>query len=182
MADAPTPPNDIAPAKQSFGDKMRTNLVLTVVATFLIGFFLGVGVGASDTASEGPAQTAGGAEEETEQEPEPEPEPEEPEPEPEPEFDKPTKSDFKLRVRRLDEECFGSAGCNTEVRIGLTNASGIELDPTKTYELRYRILGANDPVLSTIEITGDNYTVNEHYLDTQQGAKLEAIVLSVSEF
>lgn len=116
---------------------------------------------------------------EMDEEPEPEPEPVE---EPEEEFDRPTKDDFKLKVRTLKNSCFGSAGCNTEIRVILVSTTDIELDPSKTYELTYRLVGADDPLLSTIEVTGDNYTVDEHFISTQQGAKLEAIITRVEAF
>lgn len=161
-------------------DKLKSKMNVLVVVGFIFGYVLGAAVATPDP---DPAEvlSADDSIEQEESDPEPTVE-EEPEPEPEPEFERPTKDDFQLKLKKLDEACFGSAGCNTEVRVGLTNVTGIELDPTKTYELRYRITGANDPLLSTLEITGENYTVNEHYLDTDQGADLGAIIIGVSQF
>jgi hypothetical protein len=39
--------------------------------------------------------------------------------------------------------------------------AGPVLDPAKTYELRYEVVGAEDPLLSTLEITGDEYASTE---------------------
>ena len=58
-----------------------------------------------------------------------------------------------------------------------------ELDPSKTYEISYRLVGAEDPLKDTIDIVGDEYEVAEHYVSTLSGdSKVRAIVLGVSEF
>lgn len=176
MADDVTP---AAPQKRGMGDWMRDHLVVSLIGALVLGLIIGAS-GSSEVATEPASETAAPAEEE--EEPEPVQEEPELEPEPEPAYERPTKDDFSLKLRKVDEACFGSAGCLTDVRVILTNESGIELDPSKTYELRYRIVGASDPVLSTMEISGKSYTVNEHNLDTTQGAQLDAVVLSVSEF
>jgi hypothetical protein len=158
---------------------MREHLLVSLTGALILGAMIGMGAGSETEPATSTADDADGSDPAVE---EPEEEETEALPPPEPEYDTPTKDDFKLRVRKLSEECFGSAGCNTDIRVILVATGDIELDPTKTYELRYRIVGADDQLLATTEITGDDYTVNEHYISTRAGADLQAIVLSVSEF
>jgi hypothetical protein len=102
--------------------------------------------------------------------------------EPEPEFYTPKKRDFKLSVKTLSKSSFGSAGCNVDTRIEVTY-TGSELDPTKTYEIAYELTGVEDAVMDTLDVTGDQYEVQEHYVSTtSSSAEIRAIVLSVSEF
>jgi hypothetical protein len=103
--------------------------------------------------------------------------------EPEPEFYTPTKKDFKLKVKELSKTCFGSAGCSVDVRVQVTYLGIEDPDPSKTYELTYKIVGGEDQLKNTIDIVGGEYEVAEHYVSTfSEGSKLQAIVLRVSEF
>ncbi|MEU5942249.1 hypothetical protein ABZ807_24385 [Micromonospora sp. NPDC047548] len=99
-----------------------------------------------------------------------------------PTYDAPTKSDFKLKVKILRKQCFGSAGCNITYRIDVTY-SGAGLDPSTTYEVTYEVKGAEDPIINTFEVTGDSASVQEEEMaSTKRSAdKLTAVVTSVSE-
>lgn len=94
----------------------------------------------------------------------------------------PTKSDFKLNVKVLRKQCFGSAGCNITYRIDVTY-TGAELDPFKTYEVTYEVKGGEDPIVNTFEVTDDSASVEqEEFASTRRSAdKLTAVVTSVSE-
>ena len=154
------------------------------IASVVIAFVLGVGAGGAGTTStdESDPTAATAAEDEPEETTEEVVEEEEEQPVEEPVFDRPTKDDFKLKIKTLSNTCFGSAGCNTEIRVGLVYLGPGKLDPTRTYELTYKIVGADDQLTSTIEVTGKSYTVDEHLLSTGTNAHLEAIVTRVEAF
>ncbi|WP_173061762.1 hypothetical protein [Phytohabitans houttuyneae] len=101
-----------------------------------------------------------------------------------PAYDEPTKSDFKLSIKVLKKECFGSAGCNIVFRIQVAASASFDktLDPSKTYEVTYEVLGGEDPLQNTFELTGDqSYVEEEEIISTAtSNAKLTAVVLDVS--
>jgi hypothetical protein len=153
-------------------------ILVAVVALFAavgLGAALGGG-GTTETPSTSTSQesTADPVEEEVE-----------PEPAPEPEYYEPTKRDFELTVKTLGKECFGSAGCNIEFRIEVTQDFTQQLDPLKTYEVTYEVRGTEDsPYINTLEVTGDEYYTDEYELagTTTSGAKLTAVVTDVTEY
>ncbi|WP_200210379.1 hypothetical protein [Micromonospora coerulea] len=100
-----------------------------------------------------------------------------------PTYETPTKDDFKLKVKVLSKQCFGSAGCNITYRINVTY-TGTGLDPSKTYEVTYQVKGAEDPIINTFEVTGDSASVQEEEMAStkRSGDKLTAAVTDVSEF
>lgn len=97
-------------------------------------------------------------------------------------YDTPTTDDFKLKVKILRKKCFGSAGCNITYRIDVTY-TGMGLDPTKTYEVTYDVKGAEDPIVNTLEVTGDTASVQQEEMASTRRStdKLTAVVTSVSE-
>jgi hypothetical protein len=97
-------------------------------------------------------------------------------------YDNPTERDFKLKVKILRKQCFGSAGCNITYRIEVTY-TGAGLDPSKTYEVTYEVKGAEDPIVNTLEVTGDSASVQqEESAGTKRSTdKLTAVATSVSE-
>ncbi|MEU1745812.1 hypothetical protein [Micromonospora arida] len=103
-------------------------------------------------------------------------------PPPAPGYDTPTKGDFKLKVKTLRKQCFGSAGCNITYRIDVTY-TGDGLDPSSTYEVTYEVKGAEDPVINTFEVTGDSASVQQEETAStkRSGDKLTAVVTDVSE-
>ncbi|MET7709888.1 hypothetical protein [Micromonospora sp. NPDC005413] len=99
-----------------------------------------------------------------------------------PAYDTPAKGDFKLKVKTLRKQCFGSAGCNITYRIDVTY-TGDGLDPSRTYEVTYEVKGAEDPVINTFEVTGDSASVQQEETAStkRSGDKLTAVVTDVSE-
>lgn len=104
-------------------------------------------------------------------------------PPPEPDYHEPTAADFKLRVKTLDKECFGSAGCNVTFRVEVTYVPVLPLDPSKTYEVTYEITGGEEEMISTLEVTGDTASVPEdEFISTSSSkAQLKAKVTEVAE-
>ncbi|MFG1867001.1 hypothetical protein [Micromonospora arborensis] len=99
-----------------------------------------------------------------------------------PAYDTPTKGDFKLAVKTLRKQCFGSAGCNITYRIDVTY-TGDGLDPSDSYEVTYEVRGAEDPIINTFEVTGDSASVQQEETAStkRSGDKLSAVVTDVSE-
>ena len=99
-------------------------------------------------------------------------------------YGEPTKSDFKLKVKILRKQCFGSAGCNVTYRIDVTYTGDNDLDPSKTYEVTYQVKGAEDPIINTFEVTGDTASLqDEEMASTKRSTdKLTAVVTDVSEY
>lgn len=84
----------------------------------------------------------------------------------------PDPGDFRLTVKILEKQCFGSAGCNVTYRIELSYG-GPALDPSVTYELTYEVYGVEDgPQINTLDVTGDEYsTDNEENAQTTSASK-----------
>lgn len=104
-----------------------------------------------------------------------------PTPEPTPEITPtPSPSDYELRVKTLQKECFGSAGCNVSYTIRVTY-SGTPLPEDATYSVTYKVTGGEDEVINTFEINGDRATVaeEESVSTSSSGAKLRAKVTEV---
>jgi hypothetical protein len=97
-----------------------------------------------------------------------------------PAYDVPTKADFKLGIKVLKKECFGSAGCNIEFRLQV--AYDRSFDPSKTYEVTYEIRGGDEPLQNTFEVRGSDATgeVEEFISTASSKSKLTAVVLDVA--
>jgi hypothetical protein len=162
--------------------EMITNVAVGVV-TLAVGFVGGFAV--AELRSDEPDVTAEPAATST-----PEAKPSFPPPqatqstEPEVVYHEPTADDFELTIKTLEKECFGSAGCNVEFRVELSYLGLLDLDPSVTYELTYEIKGGEDPLINTLEITGDEYSVDESEdIGTESSDdELTAVVLDVSEY
>lgn len=95
----------------------------------------------------------------------------------------PKPSDFALRVKTLDKQCFGSAGCNVVYRVELAY-HGPTLDPDTTYEVTYEVRGPEDGAqVGTLEVTGTKYTEPDEVVASTSSAstKLTAKVTEVAE-
>jgi hypothetical protein len=95
----------------------------------------------------------------------------------------PTPKDIKLRVKTLEKQCFGSAGCNVTYTIELSY-DGPPLDPDTTYDVTYEVRGPEDgPAVNTLTLTGDEYqTEPEELASTRSsGTKLKARVVEIAE-
>lgn len=105
-----------------------------------------------------------------------------PKPPPEPTYATPKPADFKLAVKQLSKQCFGSAGCNITYRIVVTYLGKAKLDPSKTYEVTYDVRGGEDPQTNTLTIAGTESTVDkEEFISTTSKRKvLTAVVTDVA--
>lgn len=103
-----------------------------------------------------------------------------PPPPPEPTYATPKPVDFKLTVKELSKECFGSAGCNITYRVFVAY-SGKPLDPSKTWEVLYEVKGGDEPLTNTLTVTGAESSVDEEeFISTKsKNDKLSAVVTEV---
>lgn len=95
----------------------------------------------------------------------------------------PTVKDFKLTVKILRKQCFGSAGCNVNYRIEVAYVGSKTLDPAKTYEVTYEVKGAEDTAINTFTVTGDHAQVREEEFasTSRSSATLTAVVTAITE-
>jgi hypothetical protein len=101
---------------------------------------------------------------------------------PAPAYATPTPKDFKLTVKVLQKENFGSAGSNITYRIDAGWSK--TFDPAKTYEVTYEVRGGEDgPAINTLTVTGDEYErEREEFISTSSvSQKLTARVVAVEE-
>ena len=94
----------------------------------------------------------------------------------------PKPKDFKLSVKVLSKQCFGSAGCNLTYRIDASWPDGY--DPDLEYEVVYEVRGGEDgPQVNTMTVQGDRYDrPQEETIGTSSaGRRLTAVVTSVEE-
>ena len=102
---------------------------------------------------------------------------------PKPDFHTPAVADFKLTVKVLEKQCFGSAGCLITYRVELIyDATNGHLDPSVTYEVTYEMRGGEDPKINTLRVTGTEYRGDERETIRTPSSKAEvtAVVTSVS--
>lgn len=164
------------------GKRRPWGWIVGTLAALVIGFALGQAAAADNDESEAAAQTTTS----------PEPTPtdtmtaprETREPEPERTYYAPTVEDFRLEVKTLGKECFGSAGCNIDFRVEL-GYSGLPMDPTATYEVTYEITGGEDPYINTLTVegSGEYSTDREEFIGTASSDdQLAAEIIDVSEY
>lgn len=94
----------------------------------------------------------------------------------------PTPKDFELAIKVIEKKCFGSAGCNVTFRIELTY-TGLTLDPSSTYEVVYRVDGAEDTYINSLRVTGASYSHDDEERVSVKSSKsvLTAVVTDVNE-
>lgn len=96
----------------------------------------------------------------------------------------PKATDFKMSIKMLDKQCFGSAGCNISFRLVDLKYSGEKLPADETYEISYEIKGLQDPMQGTFEMQGDlSYSVSkEEFGQTKNSkAKPSVTITEISE-
>ena len=109
------------------------------------------------------------------------------EPSPEPTGYTPKKSDWVLKVKIKDKQCFGSAGCSVTAKITpyYSGAGSIETDlPDEgVLELTYKVTGdESGPITGTLEISCADQTseIGEESMSTRSsGTKVKATVTDV---
>ena len=90
--------------------------------------------------------------------------------------------DFKLTVKVLSKQCFGSAGCSLTYRVDAGWPDGY--DPDVEYEVVYEVRGGEDgPQINTMTVQGDSYerSQEESISTSSAGKRLTAVVTSVEE-
>jgi hypothetical protein len=99
-----------------------------------------------------------------------------------PSFDTPKLADFKLQVKELTRQRFGSAGDLVDYRVQLVQVRDRTYDPDKEYELTYRITGdESGPETQTMLIRGDEYEQYEGDASTRGGVKVKATPTGIEE-
>lgn len=95
----------------------------------------------------------------------------------------PVAKDFKLSVKTLKKQCFGSAGCLVDYRIDVTYAGDPLATGDRTYEVTYDVKGAEEPITNTFTISGASAEVEreESTQTSKSSAKLTAVATSVTE-
>jgi hypothetical protein len=90
--------------------------------------------------------------------------------------------DFKLGVKTLSKECFGSAGCNITFRIDPQYIGSGTLPTEGTVEVTYQVKGGEDPLVNTftIENGSASFESEEMISTTSSKARLTAVVTDVS--
>jgi hypothetical protein len=97
-----------------------------------------------------------------------------------------TKSDWKATLKITDKQCFGSAGCNVDVRVKIGYYGDSSLIPEDaTIELTYKIKGASDgAVIGSTTVTNQTeYDVNTESVETRSSSsKLSVEITDVEVY
>jgi hypothetical protein len=92
----------------------------------------------------------------------------------------PRPEDFELEVQVLEQQCFGSAGCNVTFRIGVAYNGGTIYEGEGPYTVVYSVTGTDDPFVGRFSLLSPyEYEATEEFVSTPQGAKLKAVVTQV---
>lgn len=122
------------------------------------------------TAEATPSETADGIQETTP-------------PPPEPAYT-PTAKDFRIAVKVVSRQCFGSAGCLVSYRVAPTYVGKHPLSESVEYEVTYEVRGVDDgPAVNTFTVTGGESSVqSEETAQTPSSTtKLSAVATDVVE-
>jgi hypothetical protein len=94
----------------------------------------------------------------------------------------PKAADYHLTLTTLERECYGDVGCNVTYRVAV-KYTGPDLDPTATYEVRYRVTGGDSgPVDNRLTTTGDVATTDaEEYISTPPSLRLRVKATGVEQ-
>jgi hypothetical protein len=140
----------------------HSGLIIGLVVAGILLFGAGVAVGAAIGHPSLSATSSAGAAPSSTDVPAPTtPEETTPEAPSESTYTAPAATDFKLTLKVLSKQCFGSAGCNLTYRI-LVSYAGPTLNPATTYDVLYTVKGGEDgPITNTLKVTGDQSSVDE---------------------
>ena len=95
----------------------------------------------------------------------------------------PAVTDFRIDVRTLRKQCFGSAGCNVTYQIDPTY-TGPALPGWKTYRVVYEVTGGEDgPATNNFTVTGGQarFPQQELVSTSSSNTQLTAHAVSVSD-
>lgn len=183
----PPPQGPVKPPKQPAPKTQTTRaLILTGIGGLVLGLIIGAAPSSnSATDASSPAPTVTVTVPDTGPSPDPitTPTNKPTVPAPAPVATSPTVKDFKLAVKTLTKQCFGSAGCNVTFRI-LVTYNGPALDPGKSYEVLYEVRGGEDgPIANKLTVAGDESSVDEEEMVStpKSSTKLVAVVTDVME-
>lgn len=100
---------------------------------------------------------------------------------PVPKYVAPTKSDFKITLKVVTQDCFGDAGCVVTYEPKLQQLSLGDFDPSVTYDVTYEVRGdQNGPQIDTLQVTGSKYSSSEGTAQTSSsGVQLRAVITDV---
>lgn len=83
----------------------------------------------------------------------------------------PTKANFKLTVKTLKKQCFGSAGCNVTYRI-IPTYNGPGLDASEKTEVVYEVRGGEDgAVVNSFTVEDGQYSVDSEEMVSAKSSK-----------
>jgi hypothetical protein len=92
----------------------------------------------------------------------------------------PKPEDFELEVQVLEQQCFGSAGCNVTFQIGVAYNGSTIYDGEGPYTVVYGVTGTDDPFVGRFTLLSQHeYTATEEMVSTPPGATLKATVTQV---
>jgi hypothetical protein len=109
-------------------------------------------------------------------------------PEPEPDPTKapaafnPKPKDFKVGIKVLEKECFGSAGCSISYRIVPNYKGSVPIPADAVLDVTYEVSGAEDPIIGTFTVEDAKASFNEEESasTTSSAKKLTAKVTEVT--
>jgi hypothetical protein len=97
-----------------------------------------------------------------------------------------TEKDWKATLKVTDKQCFGSAGCNVDVRVKIGYyGDSSDIPEDATIEITYKIKGASDgSVVGTTTVTNQTeYDVNTESVETRSsGTKLSVVITDVEVY
>jgi hypothetical protein len=97
----------------------------------------------------------------------------------------PKKTDFAIKIKTTSKQCFGSAGCNLEIKVSSLRTQPRSYYPsTGEIDISYTIKGGEDPLEGTLTVYLDDdpvqADVDEQFLSTRsKSVKLTATVTAV---
>ncbi len=99
---------------------------------------------------------------------------------PEPPYE-PRKADWKIGIKILSKQCFGSAGCNVEYRIVPDYVGTRYLPESGTIEVTYDVKGAEDQITNTFTVEGKEASFDDREMTSVKTSKavLVAVVTDV---
>jgi len=92
----------------------------------------------------------------------------------------PQPADFVLEVQVIEQQCFGSAGCNVTFRLGVTYTGDTIYDDEGPYTVVYNITGSDGPFIGRFTLLSQyEFSASEEFVSTPPGATLTATVTQV---
>ncbi|WP_436698942.1 hypothetical protein [Nocardioides sp. BYT-33-1] len=92
--------------------------------------------------------------------------------------------DFQLKVKIVEKQCFGSAGCNIQYKVEPIYAGELAEIEDALFDITFRVTGdESGPQLGTLTLDGGSYDVETRSASTSgSGVKLKASVTEVTVY